>query len=84
MTFLPFCFNSMSYLCFLDRQLHEVFFPRYSGFQGTKLSAPDPATKSKTAHVRYDTTDQATVALEALDKFQIKRGWNMRVSYAFL
>ncbi|KAF9507084.1 hypothetical protein BS47DRAFT_1304436 [Hydnum rufescens UP504] len=61
-----------------------VLFQQYSGFQGTKLSAPDPATKSKTAHVRYDTADQATVALEALDHFQIKRGWNMRVSYAFL
>jgi len=61
-----------------------VLFQQYSGFQGTKLSAPDSATKSKTAHVRYDTADQATVALEALDNFQIKRGWNMRVSYAFL
>lgn len=61
-----------------------VLFQQYSGFQGTKASAPDPTTKSKTAHVRYDTAEQATVALEALDNFQIKRGWNMRVSYVAL
>jgi U2 small nuclear ribonucleoprotein B'' len=57
---------------------------RYSGFQGNKLSAVDPNTKSKTAHVRYDTAEQATVALEALNGFQIKRGWKMRVAYTTL
>lgn len=55
---------------------------RYSGFQGTKLSAPNPTTKSKTAHVRFDSADQATVALEALNGFQIDRGWKIRVAYA--
>lgn len=57
---------------------------RYSGFQGNKLSAVDPNTKSKTAHVRYDTAEQAAVALEALNEFQIKRGWKMHVAYAAL
>lgn len=55
---------------------------RYSGFQGTKLSAPNPTTKSKTANVKYDSADQATVALEALNGFQIDHGWKMRVAYA--
>lgn len=55
---------------------------RYSGFQGTNLSAPDPTTKSKSAHVRYDSPEQATQALEALNGFQIKRGWKMTVAYA--
>jgi len=61
-----------------------VLFQQYSGFQGTKLSAVDSNTKSKTAHVRYDTAEQAAVALEALNGFQIKRGWKMRAAYAVL
>ncbi|KAF8342282.1 uncharacterized protein EI90DRAFT_2965381 [Cantharellus anzutake] len=59
-----------------------VLFQQYPGFLGTKLSAADPTTKSKTGHVRYATTDEATVALEALNGFQVKRGWKMGVSYA--
>ncbi|SRR5258708_7180345 len=55
---------------------------RYPGFLGTKLSAADPTTKSKSGHVRYASTDEAAVALEALNGFQIKRGWKMGVSYA--
>ncbi|KAF8307955.1 RNA-binding domain-containing protein [Clavulina sp. PMI_390] len=59
-----------------------VLFQQYSGFKSTKLSAPNPTNQSKTAHVQYDSAESASVALEALNGFQIKRGWKIGVAYA--
>jgi len=67
----------------VTNEVLSVLFQQYPGFQSTNVaSVIDPGTKTKTAHVRYDTSDAASVALEALDNFQIKRGCSIRVSYA--
>jgi hypothetical protein len=69
-----------------------VLFQQYPGFNSTSVHPPKPklgatntasgAGMMRTAHVRYDTADQATVAKEALDQFQLKRGWKMEVGFA--
>jgi len=59
-----------------------VLFQQYPGFQTTHVSPVLDANKSKTAHVRYDQVEQATVAKDALDGFALKKGWIMKVYYA--
>ncbi|KAG8928409.1 hypothetical protein FRC02_006929 [Tulasnella sp. 418] len=59
-----------------------VLFQQYPGFLSTHVSPVMGANKSKTAHVRYDSAEQASTAKEALDGFALKKGWVMRVSYA--
>lgn len=59
-----------------------VLFQQYPGFQSTHVSPVLGVNKSKTANVRYDQVEQATVAKEALDGFALKKGWLMKVHYA--
>ncbi|TDL29520.1 RNA-binding domain-containing protein [Rickenella mellea] len=62
-----------------------VLFQQYQGFQTTQVApSPTPSAtgqKMKMAQVFFDAPDLASVAKEALDGFQLKKGWKMSVVY---
>lgn len=63
----------------------SVLFQQYQGFQHTQV-APSPTPNAsgqptKTATVIFESPDLASAAKEALDGFQLKKGWNMTVAY---
>ena len=58
---------------------------RYQGFQNTQVvPAPNPnaaGQKVKMAQALFDSAELATAAKDALDGFNLKKGWPMTVVY---
>ncbi|TRM68055.1 hypothetical protein BD626DRAFT_480655 [Schizophyllum amplum] len=63
----------------------SVLFQQYRGLLSTQVvQSPNPGpdgTKAKMAQVLYETPELGSVAKEALNGFQLKKGWNMAVAY---
>ncbi|KAI9447729.1 hypothetical protein H4582DRAFT_1802372 [Lactarius indigo] len=62
-----------------------VLFQQYRGFQTAQVKpSPKPnaaGEKVKTAEVVFENAQLATVARQMLDGFQLKKGWNMAVTF---
>ncbi|KAL1736021.1 hypothetical protein EV714DRAFT_233327 [Schizophyllum commune] len=63
----------------------SVLFQQYRGLISTQVvQSPTPGpdgSKAKMAQVLYESATLGSVAKEALDGFQLKKGWNMSVAY---
>ncbi|KAL1741272.1 hypothetical protein HDZ31DRAFT_67107 [Schizophyllum fasciatum] len=63
----------------------SVLFQQYRGLLSTQVvQSPNPGpdgSKSKMAQVIYESAELGSLAKEALDGFQLKKGWNMTVAY---
>jgi hypothetical protein len=84
MVFWQYCFNSTS-----DGSHRFTIVPnesfRYRGFQTAQVkpsTKPNGAgEKVKTAEVVFENAQLAAAARQMLDGFQLKKGWNMAVTF---
>jgi U2 small nuclear ribonucleoprotein B'' len=62
-----------------------MLFQQYRGFQTAQVKpSPKPnaaGEKVKTAEVVFENAQLAAVARQMLDGFQLKKGWNLAVTF---
>ena len=82
---LAVLFQQCVSLAYTDSQLISDKFFRYRGFQTAQVkpsTKPNAAgEKVKTAEVVFENAQLAAAAKQMLDGFQLKKGWNMAVTF---